>query len=150
MSLTSKIIITLRRNRLYLIIREYFTIGTQQSFYLHTFLVWSNIFLFLITILELIFNQNSVVLYYLFLIELFFGILYLIEYLIKSVYVIIPNTISGGFHMVIEVVVIISLIIPQIFGNLAILRIIRSIGVIKIFHAQRKLKKEKDIVYNLK
>lgn len=89
-------------------------------------------------------------LYYLFLIELFFGILYLIEYLIKSVYVIIPNTISGGFHMVIEVVVIISLIIPQIFGNLAILRIIRSIGVIKIFHAQRKLKKEKDIVYNLK
>ena len=143
-----KWLLKFKRSQLYPIFEGYFIIGSKKSFLLHSFLLWSNIFLFGLAIAELFFHEYELFEHYAYLIELTFGVFYLIEYVLKAIYVAIPNTIKGGAFMVINLIVIVSLITPGIFGNLAILRIIRSLKIIKIFYFKKEVKKEKKLLKN--
>lgn len=136
------------QTKIYPVFEEYFIVGTRKSFWLHHFLLWTNIFLFLIAVTELFSHGHSVFLNYIHYIELFFGILFLFEFILKSIYISIPNTISGGTFMIVNFVVIISLIIPGAFGNLALLRIIRSLKIIKIFYFEKEIEAEKKVIQN--
>ena len=126
-------------------LEKMFSVGSYESFLLHDFLLLSNIGLTILMIIEfiLIFGYKipSSDLHYIHRVDLIFGLIFMIESVLRMIYVYIPNKIYFKPYMVVNWVVIISLIWPGLFGNLAFLRIIRSLKIIKIF----LYKKEKEV-----
>ncbi len=115
-------------------IERMFLPGTYESFLLHDFLFLTNIGLTILMIIELILVFGFHIHWEFFhKVDFFFGILFLFEALLRLYYDYLPNKVFFKFHQIVNWVVIISLIWPDLFFNLAFLRIIRSLKVIKIY-----------------
>ena len=122
---------------------KYFQKGTKQQFWLHEVLLISNIFLFSLAIFEFYAEfTDSHVPHWLHMAEFIFGILFLVELILYLVHVYFPNKVFYKPHLVLNAIVIASLIHPPIFGNLAILRLIRSFKIVKVYMYRKKVKND--------
>jgi hypothetical protein len=75
-------------------------------------------------------------------VEFLFGILFLLELILYLIHVYIPNKIFFKPKIILNTLVVISLLVPSVFGNLAFLRLIKSIKIIKIFIYKKKVKQD--------
>ncbi len=126
-------------------IEKYFTYGTIESYNLHRLLIISNTVLLFLVIYQFYCEFNNIKIPHLVhSVELFFGVLFLIEFVLSLVLVYIPNKIFFKPYLILNFLVILSLIVPQIFGNIAFLRIIRSMKFVKVYLLNKKTKKEKE------
>jgi len=95
-------------------LEKMFSVGSYESFLLHDFLLLSNIGLTILMIIEfiLIFGYKipSSDLHYIHRVDLIFGLIFMIESVLRMIYVYIPNKIYFKPYMVVNWVVIISLI----------------------------------------
>ncbi len=124
-------------------LEKIFQEGTYESFLLHDFLFLTNTGLTILMIVELILIFGFHKEFHLFhSIDFFFGIIFLFEAILRLYYDYLPNKIFFKFHQIINWIVIISLIWPNLFFNLAFLRIIRSLKVIKVYLYKKERKHE--------
>ena len=125
-------------------LEKMFSVGSYESFLLHDFLLLSNIGLTILMIVELTlifgYGKKPSELNFIHWIDLVFGLIFISESILRMIYVYIPNKIYFKPSMVINWIVIISLVWPGLFGNLAFLRIIRSLKIIKIFLYKKEKK----------
>ena len=125
-----------------------FVDGTYESFLRHDFLLLSNIFLTITMIIELILVFGFDIEWEFFhKIDLFFGIIFLIEFFLKLYFILIPDRVFFKPFFTVNFIVIISLIWPHLFFNLAFLRIIRSLKVIKIYIYKKETEHDKKDEY---
>lgn len=126
-------------------IELYFTYGTIESYNLHRFLIISNTVLLFLVIYQFYCEFNKIEIpHIVHNIELFFGILFLIEFILSLILVYIPNKIYFKPYLFLNFLVIISLISPEFFGNIAFLRLVRSMKFIKFYLLNKKVRKEKE------
>lgn len=122
---------------------SYFQEGTLQQFKLHKILLFSNSFLLLVLMMELYLILKSIEIpLYIHVIEFIFGVIFLIELVLYIVHVYIPNKVFFKPRIVLNALVIVSLLAPSLFGNLAFLRLIKSFKIIKVFIYSRKVKRD--------
>ena len=115
-------------------LEKIFEEGTYESFLLHDFLFLTNTGLTILMILELILIFGFDIEWHFFhKIDFFFGIVFLTEAVLRLYYDYLPNKIFFKPHQIISWIVIISLVWPNLFFNLAFLRIIRSLKIIKVY-----------------
>lgn len=65
--------------------------------------------------------------------EIIFGILFLMEFTLRSVFVYIPDKKFLSLYSIINALVIISLLAPHFIGNLVFLRFLQIFKVYKVF-----------------
>jgi hypothetical protein len=70
-------------------------------------------------------------------IELVFGMIFLIEFTLRSVFVYIPDKKFFSLYSIVNAVVIISLLAPHFIGNLAVLRFIRILKAFKVYQLNK-------------
>jgi len=70
-------------------------------------------------------------------IEIIFGMLFLIEFTLRSVFVYIPDKKMISLYSFINIAVIVSLLAPHFLGNLAILRLVRIFKAFKVYQLNR-------------
>jgi len=125
--------------------------GSYYSFLLHDFLFVSNFALTILMLFELFLvfglKVETEKLHIFHYIDLFFGIIYLIEFILRLFYQYIPKRIFFKPYMYINLIVIISLVWPNLFFNLAFLRMIRSMKIIKLYVYKKEVKEEKQKQY---
>ncbi len=114
---------------------------TIEDYILHTFLLWSNIFLALVALLEIFFHNQKIFFHYIHMIEIFFGVIFLTEFILRLYFTYLKKSVHLKWSLVLQLIIIISLIAPDSFGNLAILRIVKSTKIIKIFILKTEQKK---------
>tara|TARA_B100000745_G_scaffold70940_1_gene42437 strand:+ start:8322 stop:9110 length:789 start_codon:yes stop_codon:yes gene_type:complete len=115
---------------------------SRKSILFNRILIFLNIAVFGIFALEYLFPGHSAVR----TLELIFGVLFLIEYAARLW--ITPRRLpflTDPFS-IIDVLVIISLFAPLLVGNLALLRILRSLKVLRTYYILQLLKKESKAV----
>ena len=121
----------------------YFQQGTKQQFWLHELLLIFNSFLFTLAIFEFYAEFKEIeVPHWIHMTEFIFGILFLFELIFYLIHVYIPNKVFFKPHLILNGIVIASLIHPPIFGNLAVLRLIRSFKIVKVYIYRKKVKKD--------
>ncbi len=122
-----------------------FDAGNRENFILNEILMVISIFLFFLAILEIM-NGNQMIIisnethHGIRVIEVTFGIFFLIEFFFRVIYVYIPDKKFLTLYPWITLLVIITLLIPS-FLNLAFLRIIWILKVFKIYHLRLEDKK---------
>ncbi len=135
-----------------------FDFGTKQNHKLNTWLLVANLLLVGILVFDALEYYHYIYLNESFHalirnVELLFGIIFLIEFTLRAVFVYIPDKKFFSTYSIINMLVIISLLAPQFIGNLAVLRFIRILKVYKAYRLnkdhrsyhieQRKKKKNK-------
>lgn len=113
---------------------------THEDYVLHTFLLWSNIFLSIIAILEIFLHKSETFYHYAHIIELIFGIIFLFEFILRLIFSYFKNSVFFQWKLLLQLLIIVSLIAPHLLGNLAILRLVRSMKILKIFILRREQK----------
>ncbi|MBL4644749.1 MAG: potassium channel family protein [Candidatus Pacebacteria bacterium] len=115
---------------------------TEKSIYFNRLLIALNISVFAIFGLEALFPGHA----FIHALELFFGTLFLLEYLARLW--IAPRRFAFTFDVfsIIDVLVIASLFAPLLVGNLALLRVLRSLKVLRTYYLVNLLKKESKVV----
>jgi hypothetical protein len=129
---------------------KYFQEGTVEQFRIHKILLFSNSFLLLVLTSEVYLIVKDIEIpTFIHVIEFIFGIIFLIELIFYLLHVYIPNKVFFKPRIVLNTLVVVSLLAPTLFGNLAFLRLIKSVKIIKVFIYGRKvkndLKKKKDL-----
>ncbi len=125
-------------------VEKMFQDGTKEQFHLHEFLLISNLLLTFIMIYEFYAKFNN----YFFppilnKIELFFGVIFLIELILYIIFVYIPNKVYFKPVLWLNAFVTISLLFPSLVGNLALLRLFRTTSILKLYQYNKKIKEEK-------
>ncbi len=118
---------------------------TKEDYILHTFLFWANIFLLLIAVLELLLRYHTNIIFHTHNIEIIFACIFLIELILRLFFSYLQNSVVFKWSLLLQFLIIISLFIP-IFGNLALLRILRSLNILNLYSLwikKQKLKGEK-------
>lgn len=124
----------IKKTKLYKITEKIFIPGTYESFLLHDFLFLTNMGLTILMIIELILIFGfDIELHFFHTIDFIFGIIFMVESILRIFYYHILNKNYFEPHTIINWIVIISLIWPGLFWNLAFLRLIRSLKVIKVY-----------------
>ncbi len=117
---------------------------TKEDFYWHIFLLISGIFLFIIVLIEFFLPEIHHHYHELIRkIEVVFGIIFLFELVMRIFFAFLSKSVYFKWHMILNAFIIISLIVPNAIGNLAILRIIRSLKIVKIYHLKKDTKRLK-------
>lgn len=126
------------RNSLKHLLVTLFHRKSRKSVIFNRFLILLNISVFGIFALEYTYPGHPS----LHLLELFFGIAFLLEYLARLW--IAPRRFAfvTDIFSIIDVLVIISLFSPYLIGNLALLRVLRSLRVLRTYYILSLLKKE--------
>ena len=106
---------------------------TVEDYVVHTFLLWSNVFLAIIALLEVFLHSHETFFYYAHFVEVVFGIVFLLEFILRIIFTYLKNSVYFKWTLALQFVIIVSLIAPHLFGNLAILRLVKSLKIIKIF-----------------
>lgn len=133
------------KNKIWKKIELYFTYGNIESYNLHRILIFFNTLLLVLVIYQFYCDFHKIKIpHIVHSIELFFGILFLIEFVLSLILIYIPNKIFFKPYLFLNFLVIVSLISPEIFGNIAFLRIIRSMKFVKFYLLRKKAKKEKE------
>jgi len=122
-----------------------FDSGTKENFILNEILMVISIFLLFITMLEIMSHKHMVIIpeethHLIKSIEFFFGMLFLLEFIFRLIYVYIPDKKLFTPYPWITLLVITSLLTPGML-NLAFLRILWIIKMFKIYHLRREDKK---------
>ena len=119
---------------------------TKEDYYWHlalTIMSFALLFIAAADIFEIYFyHQYSHAIH---IIEFIFGILFMIEVILRVIFSIIPNSDYWNWTIPLNFIIAISLLLPGFFGNLGILRIIRSLKVVKTYKLldeSKKMKKE--------
>ncbi|MAZ67292.1 ion transporter [bacterium] len=115
---------------------------TPQSILFNRLLILLNVAVFGIFLLEAIYPGHPAVR----AIEIVFGVMFLFEYLARLW--IAPRRFSFALNVfsVIDVLVVISLFAPLMTGNLALLRILRSLKILRTYYLVNLAKKESKLV----
>lgn len=115
---------------------------TRQSILFNRVLVLLNIAVFGIFLLEALYPGH----YTIHVLEVVFGVAFLLEYLARLW--IAPRRLAFAFDVfsIIDVLVVISLFAPLLTGNLALLRVLRSLKILRTYYLVNLAKKESKLV----
>ncbi len=114
--------------------------GNYENFRLNEFLLIANTFLLFVTLLVLMEDIGWITIHArhtIESIEWWFGVLFLVEFVLRLYYTYIPDRRLFTLYPLIQLLVIISLLAPTLF-NLAFLRIIVSLKMLKLYHMRRE------------
>jgi len=119
-----------------------FDLGTKENYTLNTWLLILNLVLVFFLLFDLLeyfeyINLNDTFHSLIRNIEIIFGMIFLIEFTLRSVFVYIPDKKMFSLYSIINIVVIVSLLAPHFFGNLAILRFIRILKAFKVYQLNK-------------
>lgn len=115
-----------------------FDVGTRENYILNNILLVVNVLLvgvFALDVAESVgliaaneefhtFIRNA---------EIVFGMLFLMEFTLRSVFVYIPDKKFLSFYSIINALVIVSLLAPHFIGNLVLLRFLQIFKVFKVY-----------------
>jgi hypothetical protein len=115
-----------------------FDLGTKENHTLNLWLLIINLILVFFLLFDLLEYFNYIHLNDTFHtlmrdVEIIFGMLFLVEFTLRSVFVYIPDKKMISAYSIINILVIISLLAPHFIGNLAILRFIRILKAYKVY-----------------
>lgn len=115
-----------------------FNLGTKENHLLNTWLLILNlllVFFLLFDVLEYFgyLHFGSGFHFLVRNVEIVFGMIFLAEFTLRSVFVYIPDKKFFSLYSIINIAVIISLLAPHFIGNLAILRFIRILKAFKVY-----------------
>lgn len=115
-----------------------FDLGTRENYFLNHWLLFINVLLlgvFALDIFETLqyVGHNDMLHEYIRDAEIIFGMLFLMEFTLRSVFVYIPDKKFLSLYSIINVLVIVSLLAPHFIGNLALLRFLQIFKVYKVF-----------------
>ena len=129
----------IKKSKIYQIIEKIFNDEiTKEDYIWHTFLFWSNMLLIVIAILEIFLYLHHWK-DYVHIVEVFFGLVFLTELVFRIGFTYIKKLAHHSWEIIFQSIIVISLLAPHLIGNLAILRIIRSLKVLKAFMLKRHL-----------
>ncbi len=119
---------------------------TPESIAFNRLLIALNIAVFCIFILEYYYPGQEIVRMF----ELFFGVLFTIEYALR--FWIAPKKTVFVFDIfsIVDFVVIVSLFAPLLVGNLALLRVLRSLKILRTYYIVDLMKNESNTVARYK
>lgn len=69
--------------------------------------------------------------------EIIFGMLFLMEFTLRSVFVYIPDKKFLSLYSIINALVIVSLLAPHFIGNLAVLRFLQIFKIYKVYNLKK-------------
>ena len=72
--------------------------------------------------------------------EIIFGMLFLMEFTLRSVFVYIPDKKFLSLYSIINALVIVSLLAPHFIGNLAVLRFLQIFKIYKVYNLKKDTK----------
>ncbi len=118
-----------------------FDAGNYENFRLNEFLLVANTFLLFVTMLIIMHDLHWIIIpqktkHAIELLEIGFGIFFLIEFILRMIYTYIPDKKLFTFYPILQALVILSLLAPTLI-NIAFLRIIVSIKMLKLYHMRR-------------
>lgn len=70
-------------------------------------------------------------------IEIVFGMLFLMEFTLRSVFVYIPDKKFLSVYSILNVLIIVSLLAPHFIGNLALLRLLQIFKIYKVYNLNK-------------
>ncbi|MEY3783962.1 MAG: hypothetical protein RLZZ230_284 [Candidatus Parcubacteria bacterium] len=122
-----------------------FDIGTRENFILNNWLLFINFILLGVFTLDVAesFNYIHASENFHSLIrdtEIVFGMLFLMEFTLRSVFVYIPDKKFFSTYSIINALVIISLLAPHFIGNLAVLRLLQIFKIYKVYYLNKDKK----------
>ncbi|PCI89610.1 ion transporter [Candidatus Kaiserbacteria bacterium] len=117
---------------------------TRKSIIFNRFLIILNVSVFGIFVLEALYSGSQAIR----IAEVMFGLLFLLEYMARLW--IAPKRLSFAFNVfsIIDVLVIISLFSPLFIGNLALLRVLRSLKILRTYYLLHLAKKESKFLFH--
>lgn len=121
-----------------------FDLGTKENYFLNNALLFINLLLvgvFMVDLAEVVGYLHVTEMFHSVVrdIEIIFGMIFLMEFTLRSVFVYIPDRKFFSLYSIINALVIVSLLAPHFIGNLAILRFLQIFKVYKVY----KLNKDK-------
>lgn len=121
-----------------------FDLGTRENYLLNNWLLFVNLVLvgvFFADIAEFLGFFHSTEHFHEVVrdLEIIFGMLFLMEFTLRAVFVYIPDKKFFSAYSIINAMVIVSLLAPHFIGNLAILRFLQIYKVYKVY----KLRKDR-------
>ena len=119
-----------------------FDIGTRENYVLNNWLLFINLILLGVFALDVAesFNYIHATENFHSLIrdaEIVFGMLFLMEFTLRSVFVYIPDKKFLTLYSIINAMVIVSLLAPHFIGNLAILRFLQIYKIYKVYNLNK-------------
>lgn len=119
-----------------------FDLGTRENYVLNNILLFINLLLvgvFVLDVLEIygvihgVHDWHSIIRNT----EIVFGIIFLMEFTLRSVFVYIPDKKFLSFYSIVNAAVIISLLAPHFIGNLVFLRFLQIFKVYKVYKLRK-------------
>lgn len=119
-----------------------FDIGTRENYILNNWLLFINILLLGVFALDVAEhfdyvhaseNFHSLIRDT----EIVFGMLFLMEFTLRSVFVYIPDKKFLSLYSIINAMVIVSLLAPHFIGNLALLRFLQIYKIYKVYNLNK-------------
>lgn len=119
-----------------------FDLGTKENHALNRWLLILNLVLVFFLLFDILEHTGYINLHDSFHvlmrdIEIVFGMIFLIEFTLRSVFVYIPDRKFFSFYSILNLIVIVSLLAPHFIGNLAILRFIRILKAFKVYQLNK-------------
>jgi len=131
-------------------IDQAFDAGTRENYILNTWLLIINAALLVVVALDFAHILGYIHLSDFFHdvirnVEIITGMVFLVEFTLRSIFVYIPDKKFYSWYPVINVAVIISLLAPHFIGNLAVLKFVKILKALKIYKLGRENNKGKKI-----
>lgn len=119
-----------------------FDIGTKENYILNNWLLFINLLLIGVLVLDVseYFGYVHASENFHTLIrdaEIVFGMLFLMEFTLRSVFVYIPDKKFLSTYSIINALVIVSLLAPHFIGNLALLRFLQIFKIYKVYNLNK-------------
>lgn len=115
-----------------------FDVGTRENYILNNILLFVNVLLvgvFALDVAESLGYMHTDESFHSFIrdAEIVFGMLFLMEFTLRSVFVYIPDNKFLSGYSIINALVIVSLLAPHFIGNLVLLRFLQIFKVYKVY-----------------
>lgn len=122
-----------------------FDIGTRENYILNNWLLFINLLLiavFALDVAESFGYVHASESFHAFIrdTEIIFGMLFLMEFTLRSVFVYIPDKKFLSAYSIINALVIVSLLAPHFIGNLGLLRFLQIFKVYKVYNLNKDKK----------
>lgn len=122
-----------------------FDIGTRENFILNNWLLFFNILLigvFALDVVESFGYVHATESFHTLIrdLEIIFGMLFLMEFTLRAVFVYIPDKKFLSLYSIINALVIVSLLAPHFIGNLAVLRFLQIFKIYKVYNLNKDKK----------
>jgi hypothetical protein len=122
-----------------------FDIGTKENYVLNNWLLLLNILLIGVFALDVaehfgVVHTSEEFHGLIRNVEVIFGMIFLMEFTLRSVFVYIPDKKFLSAYSIINALIIISLLAPQFIGNLALLRFLQIFKIYKVYNLRKDKK----------